>query len=128
MSDTGPMVLWFCHITTVSGCDREIIAHFYSTASLKYHAPDTRHDTTPCHIILTLGRPVLALPRKSRPGIEPVTSRSPERTLYILSYRGRFNQDSRRNSSVEGGVAPAMTKVKATGQGHRYSLSVGAQV
>ena len=25
----------------------------------------------------------------SRPGIEPVTSRSPERTLYQLSYRGR---------------------------------------
>ena len=27
----------------------------------------------------------------SRPGIEPVTSRSPERTLYQLSYRGRYN-------------------------------------
>ena len=26
----------------------------------------------------------------SRPGIEPVTSRSPERTLYRLSYRGCF--------------------------------------
>ena len=26
----------------------------------------------------------------SRPGIEPVTSRSPERTLYQLSYRGLF--------------------------------------
>ena len=26
----------------------------------------------------------------SRPGIEPVTSRSPERTLYQLSYRGRL--------------------------------------
>ena len=31
----------FCHITTVSGCDRELSAHFYSAASLKYHAPDT---------------------------------------------------------------------------------------
>ena len=26
----------------------------------------------------------------SRPGIEPVTSRSSERTFYQLSYRGRF--------------------------------------
>ena len=44
-----------------SGCDRELNAHFYSAASLKYHVPDTWHDTTPSHIILTLGRPVLAL-------------------------------------------------------------------
>ena len=28
----------------------------------------------------------------SRPGIEPRTSRSPERTLYLLSYRGRFSE------------------------------------
>ena len=40
-------------------------AHFLSTASLKYHGPDTWHDTTSSHIILILGRPVLALPRKS---------------------------------------------------------------
>ena len=45
--------------------DRELNAHFYSAASLKYHVPDTWHDTTPSHIILTLGWPVLALPRKS---------------------------------------------------------------
>ena len=31
----------FSHITTVSGCDRELNAHFYSVASLKYHVPDT---------------------------------------------------------------------------------------
>ena len=49
----------------VAGCDRELSAHFYCVASLRYHAPDTWHDTTPSHIILTLGRPVLALPRKS---------------------------------------------------------------
>ena len=30
----------------------------------------------------------------SRPGIEPVTSRSPERTLYLLSYRGRTVESS----------------------------------
>ena len=54
---------FFSHITKVSGCDRELNAHFYSAASLKYHAPDTWHDTTPSQIILTLGRPVLALPR-----------------------------------------------------------------
>ena len=27
---------FFSHITTVSGCDRELNAHFYSAASLKY--------------------------------------------------------------------------------------------
>ena len=32
---------FFSHITMVSGCDRELNAHFYSAASLKYHAPDT---------------------------------------------------------------------------------------
>ena len=47
------------HIMTVSGCDRELSAHFYSAASPKYHAADTWHDTTPSHIILTLGRPGL---------------------------------------------------------------------
>ena len=47
---------FFSHITTVSGCDRELNAHFYSAASLKYHVPDTWHDTTPSHIILKLGR------------------------------------------------------------------------
>ena len=30
----------------------ELNAHFYSAASLKYHALDTWHDTTPSHIIL----------------------------------------------------------------------------
>ena len=58
---------FFSHIMTVSGYGGELNAHFYSAASLKYHVPDTWHDTTPSHItcILTLGRPVLALPRKS---------------------------------------------------------------
>ena len=32
---------FFSHITTVSGCDRELNAHFYSAASLTYHVPDT---------------------------------------------------------------------------------------
>ena len=32
---------YFSHITTVSACDRELSVHFYSAASLKYHAPDT---------------------------------------------------------------------------------------
>ena len=94
---------FFSHITTVSGCDSELNVHFYSAASLKYHALDTWPDTTPSHIILTLGRPVLYpvnLSAKrgaastifndfgmSWPGIEARTSRSPERTLYLLSYR-----------------------------------------
>ena len=50
--------IFFSHITTVSGCDRELNAHFYSAASLKYNAPDTWYDTTPSHIILTLGQSV----------------------------------------------------------------------
>ena len=98
----------------MSGCDRELNAHIYSAASLKYYVPDTWHDTTPSHIILTLGRPVLVLPESlsakrgtastifydfgmSRPGIEPVTSRSPERTLYQLSYRGHFDANVSTN-------------------------------
>ena len=32
---------FFSHLTAVSGCDRELNAHFYSAASLKYHVPDT---------------------------------------------------------------------------------------
>ena len=107
------VMFWFnnaFNIPTVSGCDRELNAHFNSATSLKYHAPDTWHDTTLSHIILTLSWPVLALPCKSecqarsslstsfifndfvmsRPGIEPVTARSPEWTFFWLSYRGRF--------------------------------------
>ena len=78
----------------VSGRDRELNADFYNAASLKYHAPDTWHNTTPRHIILPLGRSVLALPMSqsakrggastifydcgmSRPEIEPTTFRSP---------------------------------------------------
>ena len=30
-----------CHITTVSGCDRVLSAHFHSAASLWYQIPDT---------------------------------------------------------------------------------------
>ena len=37
----GRFQQFFSHITTVSGCDRELNAHFYSAASLKYHALDT---------------------------------------------------------------------------------------
>ena len=63
---TSLSTIFQSYITMVSGCDREQNAHFYSAASLKYHALDTWHDTTLSHIILTLGRPVLALPRKSK--------------------------------------------------------------
>ena len=72
-----------CHITTVSGCDRELNAHFYSAASLWYQILDTLPDITSSHIILTPERPVLALPRKSE------RQAFTERTLYLLSYRGR---------------------------------------
>ena len=93
-------------MTTVSGCDRELNAHFYSAASLKYHAPDTWHGTTPSHIILTLVEqselyPVILSAKRgatstifndfgmSLPRLQPVISRSPKRTLYHLSYWGR---------------------------------------
>ena len=41
----------------------------------------------------------------SRPGIEPVTSRSPERTLYQLSYRGRCKSKGKNESEVDELVA-----------------------
>ena len=44
-----------CHITTVTGCDRELNAHFYNAASLWYQIQDTLTDTTPSHIILDTG-------------------------------------------------------------------------
>ena len=66
-----------CHITTVSGCDRELNAHFYSAASLWYQIPDTLPDTTSSHIILT--------PDRTR--YLPIS----ERTLYLICYRGRSN-------------------------------------
>ena len=93
----------------VSGCDKELNAHFYSAASLKYHAPDTWYDTTASHIILTLDRPALALPRKSanwgvactifndfgisQPRIEPVISLSLERhsTNWATRANHKFN-------------------------------------
>ena len=31
----------FSHITTVSGCNRKLSAHFYCVTSLKCHATDT---------------------------------------------------------------------------------------
>ena len=100
----------FSDITTVSGSDRVLNAHIYSAASLKCQAPGTWHDTTTSHVILTMGRPLLALPLSlsakrgaistifndfgmSRPGIEPVTFRSPKRyhfPFYHLSCRGRY--------------------------------------
>ena len=36
----------FSHIKTVSGCNRELNANFYSAASLWYQVPDTLLDTT----------------------------------------------------------------------------------
>ena len=84
----------------MSGCNTELKAHFYSAASLKYHAPDTWDDATPSYIILTLGRPVLALPHKSecqasiifndfgmsQPRIEPLTSRDSTNWAIGVSY------------------------------------------
>ena len=31
---------FFSRITMMSGCDRELNAHFYSAASLEYHGPE----------------------------------------------------------------------------------------
>ena len=75
----------------MSGCDRELNAHFYSAASLKYHGPDTWHDTTPSYIILTLGQPgagstIFTDFGMFRPGLKPAISSSPERMLFQLSF------------------------------------------
>ena len=43
----------------MSGCGRELNAHFLSAASLKYHDPDTWCDIPRSHIVLTPGWPVL---------------------------------------------------------------------
>ena len=63
---------------------------------MKYQAPDICHDITPWHIILTLGEPVLPIPRTSewqapstsfnnfgmsRPRIEPLTRSGQERDI-----------------------------------------------
>ena len=48
----------FSYIATVSGCDRQLNAHFKSAASLTYHTSDTWRDIPPSHNILTLDRPV----------------------------------------------------------------------
>ena len=104
---------FFSHIMEVSCCDRERNAHFYSAASLKYHAPDTWYDTTPSHINLTLERPVLACPINqsakrgaastifndfgmSQPGMEPMTSRSPD-TLPTELFGPVSGKDSSHN-------------------------------
>ena len=42
-------LFWFFSHMTVSGCDRELNAHFYSAASLKYHVLDTCHDARSGH-------------------------------------------------------------------------------
>ena len=79
----------------------ELNALFYSAASLWYQVLDTLLHTTPSHITLTPGRPVLALHQNlsaklgatttivnafgmSRPGIEPDTSRP--RSGHYLQY------------------------------------------
>ena len=74
---------FFSHIIMVSGCDGELNAHFCSAASLKYHVPGTWHETTPSHIILTLGRPVLV---PSEEQLVPFLT-TLVWTLYLLSYR-----------------------------------------
>ena len=50
--------LSFSHITTVSGCEWALNAHFLSAVSLKYHSLDTWRGIPPSNIRLTRGRPV----------------------------------------------------------------------
>ena len=104
---------FFSHITMVCGCNRELNAHFYSAASLKYHVPDTWHDTTPSHTILTLGRPVLVLPQRgaastifydfgmSRPGIEPVTFHFPRADTLPTDQWGPYIRTSKENEMLK---------------------------
>ena len=82
----------------VSGYNRELNAHVYSAASVKYHAPDpvtlSWHwiDQSPVSLSAKRGAPSTIFNNFGvpRPRMEPVTSRSLERTLYQLSYRGRY--------------------------------------
>ena len=87
---------FFSHIMTVSCCDRELNAHSYCAASLKYHAPDNYPDTestSPSSLNLSAKQGTASTIFNdfgmSRPRIEPRTSRSLEQTLYLLSYRGQ---------------------------------------
>ena len=52
--------LKYSHITTLSGCE-SVNSHF-TAVLLKICVPDTQRDANPSQLILTLGRPVLALP------------------------------------------------------------------
>ena len=42
----------------LTGCDRELNAHWKSAASLTYHTSDTWRDMPPNHVILTPDRPI----------------------------------------------------------------------
>ena len=87
---------FFSHITTVSGCDLELNAHFYGAVSLKYHGSPRYHTHSHYPDQSQLYPVGLSAKRgaasaifndfgMSRPVIKPVTSRSPERALYLLS-------------------------------------------
>ena len=93
---------------TASSCDRELNAHFYSAALLTYHyhaktldmSPHPVRSTSPSStpyfgvtstIFNDFGiEPWIFNDFGIWPWIEPVTSRSPKRTLYHLSCRGRY--------------------------------------
>ena len=38
---------FFCHITMLFSCGKELFIHFYRAASLKFYAADSRHSTLP---------------------------------------------------------------------------------
>ena len=77
---------------------RELSAHFYSTASLKYHAPDTWHDTAPTHIILTLGR--LVSPRKSKSEVLSDPKIAGQLRKYSSGHATRFLKKKSRNFEI----------------------------
>ena len=72
--------------------DRELNAHFYSTASLKSCPRHLTWYHTQLHYPDT-GSTIFNDFGMSRLGTEPMTARSPKGTLYLLSYRGRSGEE-----------------------------------
>ena len=100
-------------MTTVSGCERELNAHFYSAASLKYHAMIPHPVTLSWHRVDQSQLCPVSLRAKQGaastilttlvcrgPGVEPMSSRSSRWTFYQLSYRGPvlFEETDSRDS------------------------------
>ena len=81
----------FSHIARVSGCGRELNAHIWRAALLKYHPTDTWHNIPPSHIILTLNWPVLI----------------PSSTFLMLSAKQKNSTIFKLSGMAQPGIKPA---------------------